>query len=120
MTVMHDSWIDRSAVSLSGLCLVHCLIGSLLLVAVSGVGGFWSHNIHAIGLIIAILLAGIALYRGVQEHGRWLVAGFGLAGVTLMSGALFQDHGDPMEVILTVSGVSLLAMAHLLNLRWKA
>lgn len=117
---MHDSWIDRSAVSLSGLCLVHCLIGSLLLVAVSGVGGFWSHNVHAIGLVIAMPLAGVALYRGAREHGRWLVAGLGLAGVTLMAAALFQGHGNPSEVVMTVCGVSLLASAHLLNLRWKA
>ena len=117
---MRDSWIDRSAVSLSGLCLVHCLIGSLLLVAVSGVGGFWSHNIHAIGLLIAMPLAGIALYRGVREHGRWLVVGLGLAGVSLLAVALFQGHGDLSEVLMTVCGVSLLAAAHLLNLRWKA
>ncbi len=117
---MPDSWMDRSAISLSGLCLVHCLVGSLLLVAMSGVGGFWSHNVHAIGLLIAVPLAGVALYRGVRAHGRWVVGVLGLAGVALMAAALLQGHGDPSEVVMTVCGVTLLASAHLLNLRWKA
>lgn len=117
---MRDSWIDRSAVSLSGLCLVHCLLGSVLIAALSGASGFWSHNVHAVGLTIAMPLAVVALWRGVQQHGRWVVAVLGFAGVALMAGALFAVHGNPAEVLMTVCGVTLLASAHLLNLRWKA
>lgn len=114
-------WIDRSAMGLSGLCLVHCLAGSLLLAAASVSGGFmWSHNIHMVGLAVAIPLAGFGLWRGVQRHGRWLVAAIGGLGVGLMAGALFAAHGAASEVFHTVLGVSLLGGAHLLNLRWSA
>ena len=114
-------WIDRSALGLSGLCLVHCLAGSLILAALSVSGGFmWSHNIHMVGLAAAIPLAGFGLWRGVRRHGRWLVAAIGGLGVGLMAGALFAAHGAAAEVFYTVLGVSLLGAAHLLNLRWSA
>jgi len=114
-------WIDRSALGLSGLCLVHCLAGSLLLAVLSAGGGFmWSHNIHMIGLAIALPLAAVGLWRGVQRHGRWLVAAVGGLGVGLMAGALFAAHGAAAELFYTVLGVTLLGGAHLLNLRWSA
>ena len=114
-------WIDRSALGLSGLCLVHCLAGSLLLAVLSASGGFiWSHNVHMVGLAIAIPLAGVGLWRGVQRHGRWLVPAIGGLGNGLMAGALFAAHGALAEIFYTVLGVSLLGGAHLLNLRWSA
>jgi uncharacterized membrane protein len=113
-------WIDRSALGLSGLCLVHCLVGSLLVAALSATGGIWSHQIHMVGLAIAIPLAGFGLWRGIQKHGRWLVAAVGGLGLGLMAGALFAAHGAAAEVFYTVLGVSLLGLAHLLNLRWSA
>ena len=115
------AWIDRSALGLSGLCLVHCLVGSLLIAALSVSGGFiWSHNIHLVGLAMAIPLAGVGLWRGVRRHGRWLVAAVGGLGLGLMAGALFAAHGAAAEVFYTVLGVSVLGGAHLLNLRWSA
>jgi hypothetical protein len=42
-----------------------------------------------------------------------LIGGFGLS---LMAAALFVGHGLP-EAVLTISGVGLVALAHILNLR---
>lgn len=113
--------MDRSAIGLSGLCLVHCLTGSLLLAVLSVTGGFiWSHEVHAIGLLLAMPLAGFALWRGVRRHGRWLAAALGGLGLGFMAGALLTGHGQTSEIFYTVIGVSLLGMAHLLNLRWSA
>lgn len=118
---MDFRWIDRSALGLSGLCLVHCLAGSLLLAALSASGGFiWSHEVHMVGLVVAIPLAAFGLWRGARKHGRWLVAAIGGLGIGLMAGALFTTHGASAEVAYTVLGVSFLGAAHLLNLRWSA
>ncbi len=103
---------------LSGLCLVHCLAGTLIVAILSSSGAlFFSHQIHAVGLLVALPLAAIALWRGVQTHGRWLVAALGVAGLSFMAGALTEPHGDPAEIALTVAGVALLASAHFYNLR---
>jgi len=114
-------WIDRSAMGLSGLCLVHCLAGSLLLAVLSATGGLmWSHEVHMVGLLVAMPLAAVGLWRGVRRHGRWLVAALGGMGLGFMAGALFAAHGATSEIFYTVLGVSLLGAAHLLNLRWSA
>jgi uncharacterized membrane protein len=116
-----SGWIDRSALGLSGLCLVHCLAGSLLLAVVSATGGMiWSHQVHMAGLFVAIPLAGVGLWRGMRRHGRWLAAALGGLGLGFMGGALFAAHGAASEIFYTVVGVSLLGGAHLLNLRWSA
>ena len=112
-----SSWLDRSAMTLSGLCLVHCLIGSLLLTAASLSAGLLSHDVHAVGLAIALPLAAFALWRGVNVHGQRGVAVLGSAGIALMASSLMVGHGGPGEVLLSVAGVSLLGAAHWWNLR---
>ena len=117
---MRGIWIDKSAMGLSGLCLVHCLAGAVLLSAASGLGGFLSHDIHAVGLMVAMPLALVGLWRGTMRHRRWYVPVLGLAGITLMAAALLQGHGQMREIVMTLAGVSLLAAAHLFNLRLQA
>jgi uncharacterized membrane protein len=114
-----QSWIDRSAVGLSGLCLAHCLIGSLVLVSMSSaVGLAFAHEIHVVGLLLAMPLAVVALVRGVRRHGKRRVVVFGGAGLCVMAAALAVGHGHIGEVVLTVIGVALLGVAHLMNLRY--
>ncbi len=112
------AWLDRSALTLSGLCLVHCLAGSVLLAVASVGGGFFSHELHAVGLALALPLAVFALWRGARRHGRRAVLVLGGCGVSLMAASLAVGHGSS-ETMLSVTGVSLLAAAHLLNLRWS-
>ena len=104
---------------LSGLCVVHCLAGSVLLAGLSATGGLWNHEVHAIGLALAVPLALFALFRGFRLHHRFVVAVLGGSGLALMAGSLFLAHGSATEVGASVAGVLMLATAHLLNLRWS-
>lgn len=111
-------WIDQLAISLSGLCLVHCLLGAVLIVILSAASSFaFSHEIHSIGLLLAAPLAAVGLWRGVKVHGCWQVATLGALGLLLMTVGVFASHGHAAEVSLTMSGVTLLAGAHLYNIR---
>lgn len=114
---MRETWIDKSAVSLSGLCLVHCLAGSLLLILASSAGGLFNHWIHAIGLMIAMPLAAVGLWRGWRRHRRGGIVALGGLGLALMAAGLVVGHGNMAEIVLTVAGVTLLGGAHLFNLR---
>ena len=109
--------LDRVGITLSGLCLIHCLAG-LLLVAVLGVGGDWllAPEIHRIGLALAIAVGVFTIGLGVFRHGRLGPMVLGTFGLALMTTGLFVEHGA-QEAIFTVSGVILLAIAHILNLR---
>jgi hypothetical protein len=117
MPARFSSLLDKSAMTLSGLCLIHCLAGSLLLTIFAASSGVLGHNVHLVGLLLALPLAAIALWRGVRVHGRIGVAILGAAGIMLMALSLLISHGGAGEIILSVVGVSLLAAAHLWNLR---
>lgn len=109
--------LDRFGVLLSGLCALHCVAG-LLLVAGLGLGGelLLAPAIHRIGLVLAIGVGSITLAMGVIRHRDPVPLQVGAAGIALMTVALFVGHGTP-EAVLTIAGVSLLAWAHLRNLR---
>lgn len=113
--------LDRLGVFLSGLCAAHCVIG-LLLVAGLGIGGgllggwLLHPDIHRVGLALATLVAGGALWAGALRHRRRLPLVLAAAGLTCMAGALAVGHGVE-EAVLTVIGVGLVGAGHLLNLR---
>lgn len=109
--------LDRFGVLLSGLCMLHCLAG-LLLVAGLGLGGEFllAPVIHRVGLALAIAVGAVTLVIGVLRHRDPRPMQVGLAGLALMAIALFIGHGTA-EALLTIGGVSLLAWAHWRNLR---
>ena len=117
MSGRFNSCLDKSAMTLSGLCLLHCLAGSLLLTVFAASGEWLGHNVHIVGLALALPLAGVALWRGVSAHGRLGVGVVGAMGIALMAASLFIAHGGRGEGLVSVVGVSLLGLAHLWNMR---
>jgi hypothetical protein len=109
--------IDRLAIGLSGLCLVHCLGSAILLAMLSAAGGILvSPIVHEVGLTLAIILGIVALGRGALEHGFLMPVAVGSLGLGVMAGALTMPHGG-MEAVYTVLGVAILALGHDLNRR---
>jgi len=110
-------WLDRLAIGLSGLCVVHCVGTALLVTLLASVGGvLLNPAIHEVGLTIAIALAAVALGRGVLIHGFMLPVAIGGLGIGVMAGALTLPHGS-QEVMSTIFGVALVALGHDLNRR---
>jgi hypothetical protein len=109
--------LDKSAMMLSGLCLVHCLAGSLLLTVFAASGDWLGHDVHVVGLLLALPLAAVALWRGIAVHGRYAIGVLGALGIGLMAASLLISHGGIAELALSIIGVCLLATAHLWNLR---
>jgi hypothetical protein len=109
--------LDRFGVALSCLCAVHCVLG-LIIVAGLGIGGtvLLDPAIHRVGLLLATVIAGVAIGLGALQHRRAAPFVVAMTGLSFMGGALAVDHG-PKEAVLTVIGVSLVALGHLLNVR---
>jgi hypothetical protein len=108
------------AIGLSGLCLVHCLVTTIALAAVSAFGGLLgSHIIHEVGLTLAMILGAFALGRGILEHGHMMPSAVGSLGLGVMAGALTLPH-DGREALATIVGVLILALGHDLNRRGTA
>lgn len=110
--------LDRVAIGLSGLCMVHCIATTLFLAALASFGGALLHPaIHEIGLTLAILLGAVTLLRGAFSHGYMMPAAIGALGLGVMAGAMTLPH-DGTEAVYTIIGVGLLALGHDLN--WRA
>ena len=112
-----EGLIDRLAIGLSGLCLVHCIGTSVLIVFLAAGGGvLLNPAVHEIGLVIAIILGVLGLGRGIMTHGYMLPSSIGGLGLGVMAGSLTIGHGEA-EVIFSMVGVLLLALGHDLNRR---
>lgn len=112
--------LDRIAIGLSGLCVVHCLATAVLLTLASAASGMLlDPHFHEIGLALAIPLGALALGRGIWTHGYMMPSAVGALGLGVMAGSLTLPHGDS-EVLYTMIGVGLLALGHDLNRRAHA
>ena len=111
--------LDRYAIGLSGLCMVHCLATSVLVALMSTASGFLLDPIfHEVGLTIAIGLGALALGRGVVNHGYMMPAAMGALGLGIMAGAMTLPHDSGGgETLWKIVGVGLLALGHDLNRR---
>jgi hypothetical protein len=96
--------LDRYAIGLSGLCMVHCLATSVLVALMSTAGGFLLDPIfHEVGL---------------TNHGYMMPAAMGALGLGIMAGAMTLPHDSGGgETLWTIVGVGLLAFGHDLNRR---
>lgn len=115
--LLREGRIDRLAMSLSGLCLAHC-IGTAVVIALlaSASSIFMSPVFHELGLMFAILLGAIALGHGATVHGFMMPAAIGSLGLGVMAGAMTLGHGG-QEILFTMLGVAILALGHDLNYR---
>ena len=112
---LNNPRLDRLAIGLSGLCVVHCLATAVLLGLLSAAGGLLGAPIvHELGLALAMVLGGVALGRGVVDHGYMLPSAIGGLGLGVMAGAMSLPH-DGSEALFTIVGVLILALGHRLN-----
>ena len=111
-----SSRLDRIAMGLSGLCAIHCVATAVLLGLVASAGGMLGKPIiHEVGLSLAMILGAVALGRGVREHGFVLPSLVGAVGLAIMAYAM-SLHESGFEPVVTILGVSVLALGHRLNM----
>jgi hypothetical protein len=115
--VENGGMLDRLAIGLSGLCLVHCLATAVILALLASAGGLLlSPVIHEVGLTMAIAIGLVALGRGIWEHGFMMPSAVGGLGLGVMAGSLSLPHSTN-EMVYTMIGVAILALGHDLNRR---
>ncbi|UUL82832.1 MerC domain-containing protein [Sphingomonas qomolangmaensis] len=112
-----DGMLDRIAIGVSALCVMHCLASAAVVALLSTVAGeFVADWVHELGLGIAILLGALALGRGIVKHGYIMPPAIGALGLGIMGGAMTLPHGSG-EIVWTMIGVGILALGHDLNRR---
>jgi hypothetical protein len=109
--------VDRLAIGLSGLCLVHCVGTAVLVMMLASAGGLLVDPlIHEAGLLVAMVLGFFGLGGGALRHGFLLPVAIGSLGLGTMAGSLTFAHG-PEEIVISIVGVLVLALGHDLNRR---
>jgi hypothetical protein len=106
--------LDRIAMGLSGLCVIHCVATATLVALLASAGVLGSPAIHEVGLTLAMIIGAYALGRGLLQHGFLLPALVGSLGLSVMAVALTLPEGGH-EAVYTVTGVIILALGHRLN-----
>lgn len=111
---------DRVAIGLSVACLVHCLALPIALLLAPTLGPLMlgtESPVHWLLLGLALPVSVYALWHGYRAHGQVLGLWLGALGLVIMLVAVSHIFDRSLETGLTVIGVSLLLVAHLLNLR---
>ena len=109
--------LDAMGIALSALCAVHCLL-TIVMISSLGLAGGWllAPELHTWGLAAATVIAGVAIGIGAIRHRRRMPFVVAMTGLTFMGGALAVPHGYK-EAVLTIIGVALVSLGHVLNLR---
>ncbi|WP_205688873.1 MerC domain-containing protein [Candidatus Macondimonas diazotrophica] len=114
--------LDLLAISISGLCAVHCLLMPLVLIISPVLSGslFAGEDFHQLLLWVILPTSGFALWLGCRRHKDRPVLLFGVAGLSLLLLAAFLGHrwfGEWGERLLTVLGGAIMASGHVRNYR---
>jgi len=112
--------LDKVAIGLSGLCLVHCLALPVLIVVAPVLGEFGEGHLHAQMLVIILPLSAIAIAMGFRRHqSRRIIAAATLGMLLLVLGGtvMHTQFGLLWDRVFTVSGSVILAVSHWYNSR---
>lgn len=112
--------LDLVGLVLSGSCLIHCLLLPVAVVTAPALAvwlGETETTVHWVLFAVAGVISGWALLTGFRRHGAMLVVIVGAVGLLVMGVAAAHLFGASTEVVLTLLGASIVALAHAVNLR---
>ncbi len=122
---LENGTLDLTGVSLSAVCVAHCLLFPVAAAAAPmlapglgealGASHAWHLGLLAIAAPISLLALGWSVRA---SRARWPVLALGLLGLSLMTVGALHLSSSLIETALTLTGVTVLAAAHLIN--WRA
>lgn len=115
--------LDKFAILLSGVCLVHCLLTPVLvtLLPILTTSVLLDDSMfHKLMLWLVLPTSLVALFLGCRKHKKWFIAATGALGIAILIGVAFIGHelfGITGEKVATSIGGIVLAVSHYLNYR---
>ena len=117
MTARIARTIDASTITLSGLCVLHCLAIPVMAAFLPFFSVFSEQEwIHKLMVVLAMPLTGYAIFSDLNRVGLRVYMVPAIIGIALLVVSAFVEALHDLEVQLTVLGSLLLAGAHLT--RW--
>lgn len=112
--------LDRTAIALSGLCVLHCLAMPLVLLTLPFLGELTAEHFHLQMLVVVVPVSTIAMSLGFRRHRSMAVivaGGVGLAFLIVGGTWMHNEIGIIADRATTIAGSLLLASAHFYNSR---
>lgn len=110
--------VDASALTVSSLCLIHCLAAPVL-AGVLPMAGAWAEAewVHKVFVLLAIPISGYAVFaKGVRFRDRLFIF-LVTAGLALLTASAFIEALHDYETPMTAVGALLVAAGHIW--RWR-
>ncbi len=112
--------LDHAAIVVSGLCLVHCLLLPIIIVAVPLLAQLNETHFHAQMLLVVVPVSLFAFAHGYRRHGNLRIIAGGVAGIALLfigGTVVHASYGILADSLLTIAGSIILATSHYFNNR---
>lgn len=114
--------MDRSAIGLSVVCLVHCLALPVALTMSPALAAYWfaDESFHTMLVYVVLPTSIVAIGLGCKRHRTFAVIAWGANGLlaltlaVVLGSALLSEAG---EKLLTMVGAVLVVVAHVQNYR---
>jgi hypothetical protein len=86
--------LDRVAMSLAGICAIHCLLTPILVMALPIIAtSFFVHKDFHLWMILLVLpTTGFAIFMGCRKHKDRLVAVLSAIGISILIGSLIHER----------------------------
>ncbi|MEX1221370.1 MAG: MerC domain-containing protein [Idiomarina sp.] len=117
---------DKTAIGLSALCLIHCLLLPILLITLPPITGLLildDETFHQWMLFAVVPVSLIALLIGHRHHRSYRTLLVGFIGLATLAFTAFIDHhtfSPYADVIFTVIGSSIITYAHIRNYQLRS
>jgi prepilin signal peptidase PulO-like enzyme (type II secretory pathway) len=120
--MMFTGVLDKSAISLSMVCVLHCIALPFLVIMVPQLTAYWfaGEDFHLMLIYLVLPTSIVAIGLGCRRHRSYRVMSWGLGGLTILVFAALYGHdvfGETAEKLLTLLGGLLVMIAHLINFR---
>ncbi|MEJ6498300.1 MerC domain-containing protein [Pseudoalteromonas lipolytica] len=114
--------IDKFAIGLSAMCVIHCLAVPVLLVLLPSTAslGLGNEQFHFWMLAVVLPSSLLALFLGYKKHKLYQLLILGSMGLTLLLSAVLLDEnifGEAGEKILTLLGSLFVIAGYWFNFR---
>lgn len=114
--------MDRSAIGLSVVCLLHCLALPVALTMSPALAAYWfaDESFHTMLVYVVLPTSIVAIGLGCKRHRTFAVIAWGASGLlaltlaVVLGSALLSEAG---EKLLTMVGAVLVVVAHVQNFR---
>ncbi len=112
--------MDKAAIGLSLVCVVHCLLTPVAIVMLPALGATFleDERFHYAILFLVLPTSLIALGLGCRKHGHFEILLTGLTGLLVLFLVLIlgeETIGETGEKLTTVAGTGIIAFAHVRN-----